>query len=146
MRGKKGHNKLKPAKVKFFADHANYRFKHGLTLGRFLSASRKETLLHAGIVDTQEFVLGGGHVDEIGLAFGPFLVQELVYRLVSGGLEQIGTDDLVKCLAQVGRTPLGGRIALGNVLAGLVYRRINAGETYNGAGPVRKFCVKGDKL
>ena len=111
MRCKKGHNKLKSAKVKFFADHANYRFKHGLTLGRFLSASRKETLLHAGIVDTQELVLGGG-------------------------LEQIGTDDLVKCLAQVGRTPLGGRIALGNVLAGLVYRRINAGETYNGAAVV----------
>ena len=111
MRGKKGHNKLKPAKVKFFADHA-------------------------GIVDTQELVLGGGHVDEIGLAFGPFFVQELVYRLVSGGLEQIGADDLVKCLAQVGRTPLGGRIALGNVLAGLVHRRINAGKTYNGAAAV----------
>jgi len=61
---------------------------------------------HAGIVDTQELVLGGGHVDEIRLAFGPFFVQELVYRLVSG------------CLAQVGRTPLGGNDQLGVAVLG----------------------------
>ena len=101
-----------------------------------MGVSRKETFLHAGIVDTQELVLSSGHVDEIRLALGPFLVQELVYRFVSRGLEQIGADDLVQRLAQVGRTPLGGRIALGNVLAGLVHRRINAGKIYNGAAAV----------
>ena len=53
--------------------------------------------------------------------------------LISGGLEQIGADDLIQRLAQVGRTPLGGWIALGNVLAGLVHRRIDAGETHDGA-------------
>ena len=52
-----------------------------------MGVSRKETLFYAGVVDAQELVLGGGHVDEIRLAFGPFLVQELVYRLVSGSLE-----------------------------------------------------------
>ena len=79
-----------------------------------------------GIVDTQELILGGSHVYEIRLAFGPFFVQELVYRLVSRCLEQIGADDLVQRLAQVGRPPLGGRIALGNVLAG---RSISARRT-----------------
>ena len=71
-----------------------------------MGVSRKETLFHAGVVDTQELVLGGCHVDEIRLAFGPFLVQELVHRIVSGGLEQIGADDLVERLAQVGRPRL----------------------------------------
>ena len=62
-----------------------------------MGARCKETLLHAGIVDRQELVLGCSHVDEIRLTFGTFLVQELVHRLVSGGLEQIGADDLAEC-------------------------------------------------
>ena len=102
-----------------------------------MGVSRKETLFHAGVVDTQKLVLSGGHVDEIRLAFGPFLVQELVHWLVSGCLEQIGADDLVERLAQVGRTPLGGWIALGNVLAGLVHCRIDAGETHDRAATGR---------
>ena len=98
-----------------------------------MGVSLKERLFHAGVVNTQELVLGGGHVDEIRLAFGPFLVQELVHWLVSGCLEQIGADDLVERLAQVRRTPLGGWIALGDMLAGFVHCRIDAGETHDGA-------------
>ena len=67
-----------------------------------MGVSRKETLFRTGVVDMQEFVLVGGHIDEIRLAFGTFLVWELVHRFVSGGLEQIGGDDLVERLAQVG--------------------------------------------
>lgn len=32
---------------------------------------------HSGVVDPQEFVGGGHHVDAVGLAFGAFLVHEL---------------------------------------------------------------------
>ena len=71
-----------------------------------------KTLLDPGIINTQEPVLSGGHVDEIRLALGAFLVQELVYRLVSGGLAEIGADDLVRGLAQKGRAAFGGWIAL----------------------------------
>ena len=89
-----------------------------------MGISRKEALLHAGVVDTQELILGGGHVNEVRLTLGAFLVQELVYRLVSRGLAQVGADDLIERLAQMGRTALGSRIALGDVLAGLVHSRI----------------------
>ena len=44
-----------------------------------------------------------------------------------------GGHDLEKCFAQMRRAALGDGIALGNVLAGLVYRRINAREAHNGA-------------
>ena len=66
-----------------------------------------EAFLDPGVVNAQEFILGGGHVDEIGLALGAFLVQELVDRLVSGSLAQIGADDLVQGLAQMGRAAFG---------------------------------------
>ena len=42
-----------------------------------------QVLLHGGIVDAQEFVGGGHHVDAIGLALGAFPVHELIHRLIS---------------------------------------------------------------
>lgn len=39
-------------------------------------------LLHGGVVDAQELVGGGHHVDAIGLTLGAFLVHELVHRLI----------------------------------------------------------------
>ena len=88
-----------------------------------------ETFFDPGIINAQELVLSGGHVDEVGLALGAFLVQELVDRLVSGGLAKIGADDLVQGLAQMGRSALSGWIALGDVLAGVIHSRINTGES-----------------
>ena len=46
-----------------------------------------------GVVDKQEFVPGGGYVDEIRLALRASLAQELAYRLISWCLAQIGVDD-----------------------------------------------------
>ena len=37
---------------------------------------------HRSVVDTQELICGGHHVDTVGLAFGAFLVHELVDRLI----------------------------------------------------------------
>ncbi len=71
-----------------------------------MSISGGKALFHSSVVDAQELVLGGGHVDEIGLALGPLFVQELVYRLVSGGLSQVSTDDLIQRPAQMRRKRL----------------------------------------
>lgn len=77
----------------------NRRFQRQLIRRKFLGVSGNEALLNPGVVNAQELVLGGGHVDKIRLALGPFLVQELVHRLVSGSLTEIGADDLVQRLA-----------------------------------------------
>ena len=47
------------------------------------------------IVNAQELVLCGSHVDKLGLALTAFLIKELVYRLLSRRLFQISADDLV---------------------------------------------------
>ena len=39
---------------------------------------------HCSIVDPQELVGGGHHVNAVGLAFGAFLVHELVDRFIRG--------------------------------------------------------------
>ena len=129
--GKKGITN-QACKSEFFADRMNHRFQRELILGKFLGVSGDKALLHAGVIDAQELVLGSGHVDKIGLAFRPLLVQELVHRLIGGRLFQVGANNLIQRLAKVRRAAFGGWIALGNVLAGLIHRWINAGEAHNG--------------
>ena len=74
----------------------------GLVLrGILLRVKRLKTLFHAGVIDAQELVLRGSHVDEIRLALGAFLIEELVYRLICRGFPQISTDDLVQRLPQM---------------------------------------------
>lgn len=63
----------------------------------------------------------------------PAFIQELIHQLVSRRFSQIGADDLVECLTQMGRTTLGGGIAFGNVLSGLIHRRVDACEAHDGA-------------
>ena len=41
-----------------------------------------KALFHTGIVDAQELVLRGCHVDKIRLALAAFLIEELVHRLI----------------------------------------------------------------
>ena len=58
-----------------------------------------KTLFHAGVVDAQELVLSGGHIDKVRLALGAFFIEELVHRLIRGRPFQVCTDDLVqRCL------------------------------------------------
>ena len=49
---------------------------------RLLSVETVQILLHGGIVDAQELVGGGHHVDAIRLAFGALPVHELVHWLI----------------------------------------------------------------
>ena len=54
-----------------------------LTLrGILLRVECLKALFHTGIVDAQELVLRGCHVDKIRLALAAFLVEELVHRLI----------------------------------------------------------------
>ena len=68
-----------------------------LTLrGILLRVECLKALFHAGVVNAQKFVLRGSHVDEIWLALAAFFIEELVHRLISRRLFQVGTDDLVQ--------------------------------------------------
>lgn len=93
----------------------------------------RKAFFHAGIVDTQELVLRGCHVDKIRLALRAFLIEELVHRLIRRGFSQVSTDDLVQRFPQMRRAAFGRRDALGTVLAGLVHSWIDASETDDGA-------------
>ena len=104
-----------------------------LRVRSFLGVSSAEALLDPSVVDAQELVLSGGHVDKIRLTLGPLFVQELVHRLVGWGLAQIGADDLVQSLTQMRRAALGGGVALGDVFAGFIHCRVNAGEAHDRA-------------
>ena len=50
-----------------------------------------QILLHSSVVNAQELVSGGHHVDAIGFAIGAFLIHELVHRLILG----LGLDEAV---------------------------------------------------
>lgn len=43
-----------------------------------------KALFHTSIVDAQELVLRGSHVDEVRLALATFLIEELVHRSSAG--------------------------------------------------------------
>ena len=64
--------------------------------GALLRIECLKALLHAGVVNAQELVLRGSHVDEIRLTLGAFFIEELVHRLIRRRLFQVGTDDLVQ--------------------------------------------------
>ena len=93
----------------------------------------RKAFFHAGIINAQELVLCGCHVDKIRLALRAFLIEELVHRLIRRGLFQVSTDDLVQRFPQMRRAAFGRRDALGTVLAGLVHSWIDASETDDGA-------------
>ena len=61
-----------------------------------------KALFHTSIVDAQELVLSGGHIDKVRLALGAFLIEKLVHRLICWGFSQVGADDLVQCFPQMG--------------------------------------------
>ena len=60
-----------------------------------------KALFHACIVNAQELVLRGGHIDKVRLALGTFLIEKLVHRLICWGFSQVGTDDPVQCFPQM---------------------------------------------
>ena len=81
---------------------------------------------HRSIVDAQELVGGGYHVDTVWLAFRAFLVHELVDRFIHWSMLQDDTHHQKERPAQRGRPPLGNAAAADIHLAGLVGWGVNA--------------------
>ena len=81
---------------------------------------------HRSVVDTQELICGGHHVDTVGFAFRAFLVHELVNWLIHWSALQEDAHHQKECPAQGGRSPLGNAAAADIYLAGLVWRGVNA--------------------
>ena len=99
--------------------------------GVLLRVESLKAFFYAGIVDAQELVLCSGHVNEIRLALGAFLIEKLVHWLVLWSFSQICTDNLVQRFPQVRRAALGCWSAFCVMFAGLVYGRINTGEAHD---------------
>ena len=59
---------------------------------------------HSGVVDPQELVGGGHHVDAVWLALGAFPVHEQVDRFIQWRLLQIDAHDKKQCPPQGRRT------------------------------------------
>ncbi len=103
-----------------------------------------EVLLHSGIVDTQEFVGGSHHVDTIWLAFGTFLVHELVHGLISGRLLEDYAHHKEQRPTQGGGSTLGDTATVDFHLAGLVWWGVNTRKRplapfWNGTGAHHRF-------
>jgi hypothetical protein len=55
---------------------------------------------HRSVIDAQELVGGGHHVDPEGFTLGTFLVLELLDRFFNGRVLQIDAHDKKDCSAQ----------------------------------------------
>ena len=79
-----------------------------------------QVLLHSGVVDAQELVGGGHHVDAVGLALSAFLVHKLIHRLIGRGTLEDHAHHQEQCPAQGGGATLGDAAASDFHLTGLV--------------------------
>ena len=87
-------------------------------------------MLHSGVVDAQELVGGGHHVNTVGLALDTFSVHKLVHRLIGRRTPENGAHHQKQCPAQNGRATLRDTAAADFHLAGLVRRGVNARKSH----------------
>ena len=82
---------------------------------------------HSGVVDPQELVGGGHHVDAVWLALGAFPVHEQVDRFIQWRLLQIDAHDKKQCPPQGRRTNFAHALVPAGYIAGIVWRSIQSG-------------------
>ena len=87
-------------------------------------------MLHSGVVNAQEFVGGGHHVDEVRLFFGTFPIHELVHRLIGRRALEDNTHHQEQRPAQGGRTAFGDPPAAQFHLSGLIGRRVDPRKSH----------------
>ena len=81
---------------------------------------------HGGVINAEELICGGRHVDLIGLSLSAFLIHELIDGLVWRGVLEKHAHDEEKGSAQSRRTALGDAPAANINSPGLIRRRVNA--------------------
>lgn len=59
-----------------------------------------QVLFHGGIVDAQELVGGGHHVNAVGFALGAFLTHKLGHRIISRRTPEDGAHHQEQCPTQ----------------------------------------------
>ena len=87
-----------------------------------------QALFDFAIVDAEELIRSGCHINIIRLSLGSLFDKETVYRVVFWGILQQGCHDLKQCLTQSCRANFGCPVALGFVLAGFIDTGINTGK------------------
>ena len=87
---------------------------------------RSEMVAHLAVIDAEELVGSGGHVDVVRLPFSTLTVKKLVDRFVGWGQLQEHTHQVEQRLAQVRGSALGGSVAPAILRSGLVGHWINA--------------------
>ncbi len=77
----------------------------------------------------QELVGGSHHIDLIRFAFGAFLIDELVNRLIDGTVFENCIDNLKKRSAQMWRATLGNTAGFNIYVFGLVRWCVKSGKS-----------------
>lgn len=85
--------------------------------------------LHSGIVDTQEFVGRGHHVNTVGLSVRTFFVHELVDRFIRRRILEDNAHYQKERPAQGGRAAFRNAAATDIYSTGLVRRSVNASKS-----------------
>ena len=84
--------------------------------------------LHRGIVDTQELIGGGHHVDAVRLALGTFLAHELVDGFAVWSTLEDNAHHKEERPTQSGRSTFGDTAAADIHSTGLIGRSVNTGK------------------
>lgn len=87
-------------------------------------------LLRGGVVDAQELVGRGHHVDAVGPALSTFLIHKLVHRIIGRGLLKDHTHYQEQCPAQSRGSAFGDVSATDFHLSRLVRQNVNTCKGY----------------
>lgn len=87
-------------------------------------------LFDSCVINAEEFAGSSDHVNFVRLSFSAFLVKELVYRLIGRLPLEIDCHDQEQCFSQRRRASLGNASGLFIFFSGLIWRRINASQSY----------------
>ena len=110
---------------------------NNVRLGIFCSLRWGQICIYLSIVDSQELVGSGSHVDVIGLTLCTLLVHEGIDRVIYRRTLDKAVHDLKERFSQMRRAFLRCRVALAFVISGFIRTGIYAGKGRQSA-PVLK--------
>ena len=115
---------------------------------RFRLNSLAQRFHNAGVIDPEELIRGGDHVNSVRLALGAFAVKKLVYGFVDRLLLKDRLYDLKKGFAQQRRATFGYALGFRGMLPRLIWRRVNTSHCNERFRVIKASYVDdlGDKL
>lgn len=106
---------------------------NSLVLSFFGFCNRGKIFLYASVINAEELVGSGSHVDVIRLALCPFLIHESINGIVSRRTLNKPVHNLEEGLAQIGGTFLCGGHTFADTLPGIVLSGVNTAKGCQGS-------------